>query len=127
MPSDDLNVSPSASIRECVRGLKSWKDLADLGITIERRGDETVYSNLNGYVAIVSPEDVAEGLTRLHGDSVQLGEWAEVVLGGSSFLDLHLEDHGYGAALLEALWEASAGEPIRESAMLAARELYAGN
>ena len=57
---------------------------------------------------------------------MHLTEWAEVLLAGSSFLDLQLEDHGYGAALLEALWEASAGEPIRESAILAAQELYSG-
>ena len=125
MPADHRQPEPSELIRQCVRGLRPWDALAAIGIAIEQSGERVVYSNPNGHVVAVFPEDVAEGLTRLHGDSTRLQEWAEILLGGSSFVELRLENHSYGEALLEALWEASAGEPVRQSAVLAARELYA--
>ncbi len=124
MTADSVGPEPTAFIKACVHGLRPWDALTALGITIERSGDQVVYRNPNRYVVPVFPEDVAEGLTRLEGEPAKLQEWAEVLLGGSVFLELRLEDQAYGEPMLEALWEASAGEPIRQSALLAARELY---
>lgn len=125
MSAEMRNSTPSDLIRECVRGLRSWDTLEAIGVSIEQVGERVVYSNPWNHVVPVLPEDVAEGLTRLQGDTSRLQAWAEVLLGGSNFLELHLEDQHYGETLLEALWEASAGEPVRQSAILAARELYA--
>jgi hypothetical protein len=111
-------------IKECVRGLRPWASLEGVGITIDRSKGSEVYSNLSGQRVAVFPEDLAEGLIRLSGDLARLREWADILLGASTVVELRLEGHPYGEALLEALWELSAGEPIRESAVLAARELY---
>jgi len=111
-------------IRECIRGVRPWNDLEAIGIGIESDGDRLVVENPRGHLAVATPEDVAEGFTRLAEDTDRLSEWASILLGASSFIDLRLENQVYGEALLEGLWEASAGEPIRESAALAAKELY---
>jgi hypothetical protein len=115
---------PSERIKECVRGLRPWADLQSIGIRVEQSGANAVFSNPHGHHALVFPEDLAQGLTRQSGDSTRLKEWADVILGGSNFMELRIEGNPYGEALLEALWELSAGNPIRESAMFAARELF---
>jgi hypothetical protein len=109
---------------EAVRGLRDWDALASIGITVKVGENECEIENPSGQVITVSPSDVAEGFVRLSADPSALKRWASVLLSGSGFLDLKLENDQYGQVLLEGLWDASDDGRARQGALLAARELY---
>ncbi len=115
---------PEEMVRACIRGTRPWADLRAVGIELKTTGSILNVENPHNVVATATPTDVAEGFVRLASDPDRLREWASMLLEGSSFIDLKLEGQAYGEALLNGLWEASAGEPLRESAVLAARELF---
>lgn len=106
-----------------VRGHRAVEALASLGISVTSDGDSIVVDNPHGWVAIAAPQDVAEGLLALASKTEDLRRWASLLLAATPFVDLALDDVPYGDALLEALWDATNGEPIRASALLAAQEL----
>lgn len=125
MSAGNQSLDPNTVIKACVHGTRPWGTLKDIGITVKVDGARQVYENPHGHKIAVLPEDLAQGLTRLRNNSPQLRQWADVILGASNFIELSgVEDQPYGQALVEALWDLSAGEPIRESALLAARELF---
>jgi hypothetical protein len=97
--------------------------LGSLGITIGAEGEELVIENPNAHVAAASPADVAEGLLALASRKDELRRWAALLLAASAFVDLELDEVPYGDVLLEGLWDASAGQPVRAAALLAAKEL----
>ena len=109
---------------EAVRGLRHWDSLASIGITVRVGENECEIDNPSKQVVSVSPRDVAEGFVRLAADPQALRKWASVLLAGSAFLDLRLEDDPYGQILLEGLWDANDDGRVRQGALLAARELY---
>lgn len=111
-------------ILEAVRGRRTWDELESIGITVSFLEADAVIENPHGHVAVAEPKDVAEGFLNHATDAEQLREWAAILLAGASFVQLNLEGHTYGEVLLEGLWDASAGEPVRQSALLAAKELY---
>lgn len=112
------------AVLEAVRGLRGWDALTSIGITVKVGEAGCEIDNPLQQVVRVSPRDVAEGLVRLSGDPRALQRWASVLLAGSTFLDLQLEDDPYGQALLDGLWDANENGHVRQGAQLAARELY---
>jgi hypothetical protein len=106
-----------------VRGRTDVESLAPLGINVSAEGDTVVIDNPHGYVVRALPADVAEGFLTLASRGDELQRWAALLLAATPFVDLDLDEIPYGDVLLEGLWDASAGEPVRASALLAAREL----
>ena len=105
------------------RGRRDADALSAAGIVIEQSDAGTVIENPARHVVTAHPADVAEGLLRLASDPIRLPHWATVLLAGSSFVHLDLDDAGYGEVLLEGLWDLSAGEPVRAAALRVAKEL----
>lgn len=112
------------TVLEAVRGLRDWDSITSVGITIRVGETDCEIDNPSKHVVTVLPEDIAEGFVRLSSDPQALKKWATVLLAGSAFLDLKLEDDAYGQILLEGLWDASDDGRVRQGALLAARELY---
>jgi hypothetical protein len=110
--------------RDAVRGLRNWDSLTSVGISVKVGESACEIDNPSKQVVSVEPKDVAEGFVRLSGDPVALRNWANVLLAASAFLDLRLETDAYGQILLEGIWDASNDGSVRQSALLAARELY---
>jgi hypothetical protein len=113
------------AILEFVRGRSDLETLAPLGITTTVDGERLVIDNPRGYVAAAEARDVAEGLLTLAARGDELRRWAALLLAASPFVELRLDDVPYGDVLLEGLWDASGGEPVRVAALLAAKELTA--
>lgn len=67
--------------------------------------------------------DVARGLAKYSKTPDQLKTWAWFLLASSSFLELAMEDHPAGDALLNALWDASFGKPVDPETIRLAEEL----
>jgi hypothetical protein len=110
-------------IRQVVRGERPWKDLGAIGIKIDFEGDRCAIENERGIVATADVHDLAEGLlAHVHGVH-EVRKWAYLMEAGSSFLDLDVEDHPAGEVLLNALWDASFGQPIPAEAIAAAERL----
>lgn len=116
-------MTPQHEILAFVRGQREIADLAALGIKVDAEGDNLVVSNPEAHVAVAVPADIAEGMMALAEDGDRLRSWASVLLAAAPFIELALDEAPYGDVLLEALWDASNGEPIRAAALLAAREL----
>lgn len=113
-------------IRQVVRGERPWKDLGQLGIAVQLQGERATIDNPRRVSATADARDLAHGLLAYRDDANALREWAFVVEGGSSFLDLDVEDHPDGEALLDGLWKACFGEPIPADAIHAAEHLIQG-
>ena len=118
-----IMLSAQRLILEVVRGQRGWDELESVGITVRLREDDAVIENPHGHMAVAEPKDVAEGLLNHATDVEELRSWAALLLASAPFVQLNLEGHAYGEVLLEGLWDASAGEPVRQSALLAAKEL----
>jgi hypothetical protein len=110
-------------VKAVVRGERDWHDLseADIAVMLLPGGAEII--NRGGTMVVAGVEDVATGIVRYAADSDALHDWATVILGGSNFLDLDLEAHPDGDALLDVLWSASHGERPDERGMSIARRL----
>jgi hypothetical protein len=117
-------LSAQDQILDAVRGRSDWEELESIGISVNFRGGDVVIENPRGHVAIAEPKDVAEGFINHLGDEGGLRRWAALLIASAPFVQLNLEGHAYGEVLLEGLWDVSAGEPVRESALLAAKELF---
>jgi hypothetical protein len=117
---------PRAVILQFVRGERPWTDLATAGISVRWDGDRCEIENPRGVVAVAGVPDVARGLLALAGDPGRLRTWAFLVQAGSSFLDLDVDDHPTGEALLGAVWGASFGDPIDAEALRLAEQAVTG-
>jgi hypothetical protein len=113
-------------IREVVRGVRPWTDLGQVGIIIRLQGARASVDNTRRISASADAHDLAHGLLAYRADANALREWAFILEGGSSFLDLDVEDHPDGEVLLDGLWKACFGEPIPAEAVRAAEHLVAG-
>jgi len=114
----------AAIILDFVRGDRSWSDLELLGARIAFSDDGC---DVEGRLEVVRPtvRDIAQGFVRhLAEPRHHLQKWAQVVLAGVGFIDLgELEAHADGDEILNALWDASAGDLPEEHAMLLARSI----
>ncbi len=97
------------AILEVVRGSRPWRDLAALGVVVRLEDGRRTLMNPRGVTATVRFRDLARGFASLH-HAAALREWAFVV----EALDVDWEGEGRpgGEWLLEALWDASFGNPI---------------
>lgn len=120
----NVNSDASGVILDFVRGARSWADLETLGARIAFSDDGC---SIDGTLYVVRPSlrDIAQGLAHhAAGPAHHLQRWAQVVLAGSGFLDLaDLESDPDGEEILNAIWDASAGDPPEEHAVLLARSI----
>jgi hypothetical protein len=106
-----------------IRGERPWRDLEPLGLRIAFSDDRC---EIQGSTSVVTPtiKDLARGLLNHISDPVHLRQWAAVVLAGSEFIDLkQIERDPQGELIIDALWEASAGDPVPEAAVATATRL----
>jgi hypothetical protein len=109
---------------EVVRGHKPWTVLQRHGLNVSYYDGSWEFGVESDPPLLVSPSDISEGLLGLSSRPREQREWASFILAASSLLDLE-----YVQAcdlLLEALWEATFGEPVQQSAYDLARSLIRG-
>lgn len=103
-------------IKQVIRGEKPWINLRVAGVKIAFDNDECKVEGTGNVVVVPSVFDICSGLLRFRNDPVALKQWAAVLLAASSVIDLReLESDPIGNTLLEAIWDASAGAPIKQS------------
>jgi hypothetical protein len=124
---NDRTEAAGNAILDFVRGLLPAEALEKAGILILMKGDQIEIHNPWQLVVTVKPQDVAAGFIAYAKGQDRLEKWARIVLGGSAFiaLDSEFERTRSGEVLLDALWDAAAGEKIAEHALNTARELIA--
>lgn len=110
-------------IQQVVRGERPWTDLASIGIDVQFEGNRCLIANPRGIVATADVHDVAAGLLAHQHDPHELQEWAYILEASSTFLDLDVEQHPSGDALLDAVWRASFGEPLPADIIQLAEQL----
>lgn len=111
-------------VRAVVRGARSWRELAEAGISISLSGDSVSVMVPAAAPVPVTAEDVATGWLRHSDDPKSLRQWARFVHGAVNLVELQLEGHALGDRLLANLWEAAFGEALtREMHDLARRVL----
>lgn len=120
MASDNTNL-----IRAIVRGERDWTDLSGLGIAILPIEGGFEILNNDQVRGTVDASDVAAGMVQLSTNPSRLRDWASVLLAGSSFVDLDLESHADGDALLQTLWDLSFGKPFTAQALALASRIAA--
>ena len=112
------------AILNVVRGSRPWKDLSAFGVVMRLDGDRCTLDNPRHITATVSPADLAQGFARLHHDPTALREWAFLV--EAMDVDLAMDEHPAGEMLLEALWDASFGNPIHPKQLDAILQIAKG-
>jgi hypothetical protein len=109
-------------LRQVVRGERPWTDLGVVGIHVRREGDRHILENPQHISACVGVQDLARGFRTYLPDVHALREWAFLV--EAMDVDLgEVECHPEGETLLEALWDASFGEPVSTKALRAIEQL----
>jgi hypothetical protein len=102
-----------SQVLEFIRGDRDELDPAGMGITVVVT-DASVALHEPAGVPSVTPTlaDVATGLVVQYARSLDLQDWARLVL-AAGFIDLSaLESDDSGHVILEALWWASEGAPL---------------
>lgn len=99
---------------EVVRGQKPWSTLQQYGFKVSYYEGRWEFG-LNSVPPLrVSVSDISEGLLGLLAKPDDLRQWASFILSAASLVDLEdMEDHDL---LLEALWDASFGNQVKEPA-----------
>ena len=118
------NADESEVIREMVRGERPWSDLPSLDIVVHMERNTFSADNPRKIEVRIHSRDVAQGLLRLRNDRRDLRRWAWIIL-AADFVDLALEEEPDGDILLDALWDASFGEPVSEEAFATVERLVA--
>jgi len=112
-------------IQQVVRGERPWADLGLAGIKVRLDGGRCAVENTGQTSARVSIHDLAKGfLVHLH-DPRALREWAFIMEGIDT--DLDVENHPAGETLLTALWDASFGTPLSDDTLKTIESLANGN
>jgi hypothetical protein len=109
-------------VLEFIRGERQEIDFASMGIRVSM-SDQAIWIEEPPGVPMVRPSlsDVGMGLLVNYARSTSLRDWARLLL-TANFIDLAvLEGSETGQTLLEALWQASEGVELPESAVSAAR------
>lgn len=112
----------SAILLQIARMERPWGDvrLAGMGVVLTEQGYAATPARPLAAVATLA--DLARGLLRYETDREQYRGWAFVML---IVMDFTPEDHPDYDTLLDALHDASFGEPLGEEAIAAARRLAA--
>ncbi len=106
---------------EVVRGHKPWPVLQRHGFKVSYYDGRWEFGVESEPPLQASLSDISEGLLRLLSKPHELSEWASFVLVASSLVDLEdVEGHDL---LLEALWDASFGEQVKQPALRLANRL----
>ena len=108
-------------ILEVVRGETPWSALQELDITLELNEGSVSIQNPQHLAAVAKPADISRGFLKYQNDPERLKTWAWLVVAGSSLIDLDLEGHAQGEALLGALWDAAYGAPLSSDVLRIAR------
>jgi hypothetical protein len=105
---------------EIIRGERPLSDVSRLGVTMSVTPGFFELDSPRGVEPVMpSIDDVASGFLAHLTHPGTLREWAAVIL-GAEFIDLiALESDPDGEAMIEGMWEASAGEPITPTVMRA--------
>lgn len=117
------NTQPSDIVIQVVRGERPWNALQEVGIDIAFQSGRCFIDNTAHVEATAQAHDVAQGLIAYQDNPSALRTWAWILLAGSPFLELALEQHHAGEVLLEALWDASFGQPLSEYAKAVSAQL----
>jgi hypothetical protein len=118
-------VDAAAVLRAFVRGEVSTDALAPLGYNLTGEvGARCLDSSVTTSVELPLA-DLAAGLLRQWAMGTTVREWASVVLMLSNVQFLEAESHDE-ERLLDALWSASAGEPVSDDVLTLARQLAQG-
>lgn len=115
-------------VLDFVQGRRSWRDLEFVGVTVSFMDDGCDCDGQGTIVVAPSAPDIALGLLqKMREPAPALQRWASVVLAASAVIDLkHLGEVPDGELLLEAVWEASAGQPIDDASVKFAESLVHG-
>jgi hypothetical protein len=99
-----------AEVRQVIRGDRPWTDLRTIGMSIKLDGDSWTFENPPGISATIDVQDVARGFLTHLSNPIALREWAFVV--EALDLDLDVENQPQAETLLNAVWDASFGNPV---------------
>jgi hypothetical protein len=105
---------------EFIRGDRPLSDLARHGLSMSVTSQFFEIDAPHGVEPVLPGiDDVANGFLVHLGEPEQLREWAAVIL-GAEFIDLiALECDPSGKAIIEGMWDVSAGGPVAPSVMRA--------
>jgi hypothetical protein len=98
------------TILQVVRGERPWTDLRTLGIDIRLEGNRCDTKNPQHLSATADVHDIARGFMAYRQDPRALREWGFIM--EALDVDLDVEQHPAGDLVLNALWDASFGNPI---------------
>lgn len=111
-------------LEQFVRGEVPLRAVSWAGVEILIEGERISAENPARIFCEPSAQDVARGFVRHQAKHEDLAKWAQVLLAGSSFIDLgRIEKDANGDLLLEGLWDASFGEPVSENVLELVRRL----
>jgi hypothetical protein len=107
-------------VRRVVRGEVSYRELSAVGFDLTI--DPPTLRGPSLHIGELPLRDLAIGLLHHWTRGTDLHDWATVMLMASDiqFVEAESEDE---AALLDALWAASANEPLTEAAIAVARRV----
>lgn len=108
-------------LREIVRGKRPLRHLQILGMRLELQGNHCRVANPRHISTSVDVHDLAMGLVTYLSDPEALREWALFIQAGD--VDLDVEDHPAGEAVLKALWDAAFMNPINPLAVDTLKQL----
>jgi len=108
-------------ILQVVRGERPWSDLSALGITMRLEGNRCAVQNPHGHDASADVHDLAKGLLAHLSKPASLRESALFV--NAADVDQAVEDHPASDTVLDALWDAGFGNPIRPDVVRVLEEL----
>ncbi len=117
-----MSADARTTVRQVVRGERPWTDLQALGIQIQFEGAKCRISNPAGIDITAEIHDLAHGLLKYIDHPQELKTWA-FVLEAADFVDFDGDQHPAREKLLDALWNASFGNPIDADVIQTAREL----
>jgi hypothetical protein len=107
-----------------IRGQYSWMKLASVGMTIRFQDYGCVVEGSGKVVVSPTAVDIAQGFYHFNSDVEALQQWATVMLTASAIIDFAVvEQHPSSELLIEALWDASATQPLSKDAVEIIRQL----
>jgi len=108
-------------IRQVVRGERPWTDLRAIGMNIQLEGNRCAIENPRQISTTADVHDLAKGFLAYLHDARALREWAFLI--EAIDVDLDVENHPAGETLLNALWDASFGNPLHADVVRTVEQL----
>jgi hypothetical protein len=110
------------AILEVVTGDRHWRDLREVGVSIALSKNRVAILGQPDAPVQVGLLHVAKGWLRHSSNDAALREWARLVHGGVSLVDLDLGESRAADTMRDLLWRVAFGEPITPEMHDAARE-----